>query len=98
MLPCIIYMFIWTTVIYDPIACWTWNPKGWTFLLGVSTFLDFFLRKLYLFRYHHTQHPFLIHQRGSILLEVLPSISPPAPLPSPTPTCSVSVAATERRS
>ncbi|KAJ4296540.1 ammonium transporter Amt1 [Kalmusia sp. IMI 367209] len=34
MLPCIIYMFIWTTVIYDPIACWTWNPKGWTFLMG----------------------------------------------------------------
>ncbi|KAF9741018.1 ammonium transporter Amt1 [Paraphaeosphaeria minitans] len=34
MLPCIIYMFIWTTIIYDPIACWTWNPKGWTFLLG----------------------------------------------------------------
>ena len=34
MLPCIIYMFIWTTLIYDPIACWTWNPAGWTYLLG----------------------------------------------------------------
>lgn len=34
MLPCIIYMFIWTTVVYDPIACWTWNPNGWTFKLG----------------------------------------------------------------
>ena len=28
MLPCIIYMFIWTTIIYDPIACWTWNSAG----------------------------------------------------------------------
>lgn len=34
MLPCILYMFIWTTLIYDPIACWTWNPAGWTYLLG----------------------------------------------------------------
>jgi Amt family ammonium transporter len=34
MLPCIVYMFIWTTVIYDPIACWTWNPSGWVFQMG----------------------------------------------------------------
>jgi Amt family ammonium transporter len=34
MLPCIIYMFIWTTVIYDPIACWTWNSSGWVFRMG----------------------------------------------------------------
>ncbi|KAJ9663802.1 ammonium transporter Amt1 [Coniosporium apollinis] len=34
MLPCIIYMFIWTTIIYDPIACWTWNPRGWAFIMG----------------------------------------------------------------
>jgi Amt family ammonium transporter len=34
MLPCIIYMFIWTTIIYDPIACWTWNPSGWVFQMG----------------------------------------------------------------
>ncbi|CAK7241462.1 MAG: ammonium transporter Amt1 [Sporothrix thermara] len=34
MLPCIIFMFIWATVIYDPIACWTWNPSGWTSRLG----------------------------------------------------------------
>ncbi|KAH9870662.1 ammonium transporter Amt1 [Plenodomus lingam] len=34
MLPCVIYMFIWTTVIYDPIACWTWNPSGWVFKMG----------------------------------------------------------------
>jgi Amt family ammonium transporter len=34
MLPCIIYMFVWSTVIYDPIACWTWNPKGWVSKMG----------------------------------------------------------------
>jgi Amt family ammonium transporter len=34
MLPCIVFMFIWTTIIYDPIACWTWNPAGWVYNLG----------------------------------------------------------------
>ena len=34
MLPCIIYMFIWSTLIYDPIACWTWNSSGWVFQMG----------------------------------------------------------------
>lgn len=27
-------MFVWTTLIYDPIACWTWNPSGWVNKLG----------------------------------------------------------------
>ncbi|PMD36893.1 putative ammonium transporter [Hyaloscypha variabilis F] len=34
MLPCIVFMFIWSTIIYDPIACWTWNPAGWTYKMG----------------------------------------------------------------
>jgi ammonium transporter, Amt family len=34
MLPCVIFMFIWATVIYDPIACWTWNPHGWSVCAG----------------------------------------------------------------
>ncbi|KAL1303876.1 hypothetical protein AAFC00_000330 [Neodothiora populina] len=34
MLPCVVFMFIWTTVIYDPIACWTWNPSGWVYQFG----------------------------------------------------------------
>ena len=34
MLPCVIFMFVWSTVIYDPIACWTWNPKGWVASMG----------------------------------------------------------------
>ena len=28
-LPSIFFMFIWTTVIYDPIAYWTWSWRGW---------------------------------------------------------------------
>ncbi|KEY81006.1 ammonium transporter Mep2 [Aspergillus fumigatus] len=34
MLPCMVFSFIWTTIIYDPIACWTWNSSGWVFNLG----------------------------------------------------------------
>ncbi|KAG9249658.1 ammonium transporter 1 [Emericellopsis atlantica] len=34
MLPCVVFMFIWATVIYDPIACWTWNPSGWSNRMG----------------------------------------------------------------
>ncbi|KAK4635566.1 Ammonium transporter 1 [Fulvia fulva] len=34
MLPCVVFMFIWTTVVYDPIACWTWNPSGWVYRMG----------------------------------------------------------------
>ena len=25
--PLLIFIFIWTTIVYDPIACWTWNPS-----------------------------------------------------------------------
>ena len=34
MLPCVVFIFVWSTLIYDPIACWTWNPAGWVFKLG----------------------------------------------------------------
>ncbi|KAJ3749705.1 ammonium transporter [Lentinula detonsa] len=32
--PCIAFVFIWSTLVYDPIACWTWNSNGWSFVLG----------------------------------------------------------------
>jgi len=32
--PTMIFIFIWTTIVYDPIACWTWNSNGWSFVLG----------------------------------------------------------------
>lgn len=34
MLPCLIFIFIWSTIIYDPLACWTWNSSGWVYQLG----------------------------------------------------------------
>lgn len=34
LLPMIVFIFIWSTVVYDPIACWTWNPNGWSARLG----------------------------------------------------------------
>ncbi|KAI9512778.1 ammonium transporter AmtB-like domain-containing protein [Russula earlei] len=36
--PCIVFVFIWATIVYDPIACWTWNPNGWSRKHGVLDF------------------------------------------------------------
>ncbi|POR31575.1 Ammonium transporter [Tolypocladium paradoxum] len=33
MLPALVFIFIWSTVVYDPIAYWTWNANGWLFKL-----------------------------------------------------------------
>ncbi|KAI0536148.1 ammonium transporter [Xylaria digitata] len=35
-LPCIVFIFVWSTIVYDPIAYWTWNPNGWSFALGLD--------------------------------------------------------------
>lgn len=32
--PLIVFVFVWTTIVYNPIACWTWNPRGWYSKLG----------------------------------------------------------------
>ncbi|KAF8157217.1 ammonium transporter [Crassisporium funariophilum] len=32
--PILVFIFMWTTLVYDPIACWTWNANGWSFVLG----------------------------------------------------------------
>ncbi|CDO77542.1 hypothetical protein BN946_scf184912.g41 [Trametes cinnabarina] len=32
--PIMVFVFVWSTIVYDPIACWTWNAKGWSFVLG----------------------------------------------------------------
>jgi len=37
-LPCLVFIFIWTTLVYDPIASWTWNNTGWAYTLGVLDF------------------------------------------------------------
>ncbi|KAI1339454.1 ammonium transporter AmtB-like domain-containing protein [Xylariaceae sp. FL0016] len=33
-LPCIVFIFVWSTIVYDPIAYWTWNANGWSFKMG----------------------------------------------------------------
>ena len=32
--PLLVFIFIWSTIVYDPIANWTWNSNGWSFILG----------------------------------------------------------------
>lgn len=34
MLPAVVFIFIWSTIVYDPIAYWTWNANGWSFKMG----------------------------------------------------------------
>jgi len=36
--PIMVFLFVWLTIVYCPIACWTWNPQGWAFKLGVLDF------------------------------------------------------------
>ena len=36
--PILIFVFLWSTIVYNPIACWTWNPIGWGRKLGVLDF------------------------------------------------------------
>ena len=37
-LPCMVFVFAWATLVYDPIASWTWNSNGWAYKLGVLDF------------------------------------------------------------
>ena len=30
----LIFIVLWSTLIYGPIACWVWNPNGWLHNLG----------------------------------------------------------------
>ncbi|PCH45136.1 ammonium transporter [Wolfiporia cocos MD-104 SS10] len=32
--PIMVFVFVWSTIVYDPIACWTWNTSGWANRLG----------------------------------------------------------------
>src|SRR6195952_4471392 len=31
--PSLVFGFFWATVVYCPIACWTWNSNGWLYKL-----------------------------------------------------------------
>lgn len=30
-LPAMVFSFLWTTLVYCPLACWAWNVNGWAF-------------------------------------------------------------------
>ncbi|KAJ3573803.1 hypothetical protein NP233_g2198 [Leucocoprinus birnbaumii] len=32
--PLLVFVFVWSTIVYDPVACWTWNSNGWSFKMG----------------------------------------------------------------
>lgn len=34
LLPSMVFCFCWATIVYCPIACWTWNANGWLYTLG----------------------------------------------------------------
>ena len=36
--PLLVFVFLWATLVYDPIACWTWNPHGWSSVNGSYDF------------------------------------------------------------
>ncbi|KAL8799857.1 MAG: hypothetical protein Q9223_007360 [Gallowayella weberi] len=37
-LPLMVFMFFWATLVYCPIACWAWNINGWAFKYGVMDY------------------------------------------------------------
>ena len=38
MLPAIVFIFIWSSIVYNPIAFWSWNANGWLAKLGALDF------------------------------------------------------------
>jgi Amt family ammonium transporter len=35
LIPMMVFLFVWATIVYCPIACWAWNVNGWGFKWGV---------------------------------------------------------------
>jgi Amt family ammonium transporter len=35
LIPMMVFVFVWATLVYCPIACWAWNVNGWAFKWGV---------------------------------------------------------------
>jgi Amt family ammonium transporter len=38
LIPMTIFIFVWSTLVYDFIACWTWSVNGWSYKLGTLDF------------------------------------------------------------
>ncbi|KAF2012184.1 ammonium transporter-like protein [Aaosphaeria arxii CBS 175.79] len=35
LIPMMVFIFFWATIVYCPVACWVWNVNGWAFSWGV---------------------------------------------------------------
>ena len=35
LVPAMVFVFLWATIVYCPVACWVWNGNGWAFEWGV---------------------------------------------------------------
>lgn len=35
LIPAMVFIFFWATIVYAPVAHWVWNPNGWAFKWGV---------------------------------------------------------------
>ncbi|KAG8805403.1 low affinity high capacity ammonium permease, partial [Serendipita sp. 411] len=38
LMPCILFVFFWVSLVYAPVACWPWNINGWAFEWGVADY------------------------------------------------------------
>lgn len=38
LIPMMVFIFFWATLVYCPIACWAWNVNGWAFNYGVMDY------------------------------------------------------------
>lgn len=38
LLPMMVFIFFWATIVYAPLGCWVWNPSGWAFNYGVMDY------------------------------------------------------------
>lgn len=38
LMPMMVFIFFWATLVYCPIACWAWNANGWAFKYGVMDY------------------------------------------------------------
>lgn len=36
--PMMVFLFVWMTLVYNFVACWTWNSGGWIFKLGAMDY------------------------------------------------------------
>ncbi|KAI1916192.1 low affinity high capacity ammonium permease [Ophidiomyces ophidiicola] len=38
LMPAMVFVFFWATLVYCPITCWVWNPNGWAYKYGVMDY------------------------------------------------------------